>query len=261
MILARSLCERRIARDADIVARAVFFAVRKIKSAVLRGVIVPPDRPADLLSSLSDDLESVAVMYGKIRTNKDVSAARVSFSDRADPLADVPLDIGRDQAAILSEQVTAGVIAAVKSAPQGGKVVGKAIMAAVQEIAIIADGSRDVRRRAHAPFDLAGGDTGARKRRDILPHAQVSQGEAICRRVKSLAVDGIFLSARLLAKAAVAAVSADHGGKIALPGKTGTQRALDEAFRLDLFRDARNVRKRKRLVRIYPAPEIVYRNF
>ena len=118
-------------------------------------------------------------------------------------------------------------------------------MAAVQEIAVIADGSRDVRRRTHAPFDLAGGDAGARKRRDILPHAQVCQGEAICRRVKSLAVDGIFLSARLFAKTAVAAVSADHGGKIALPGKAGTQRALDEAFRLDLFRDARYVRKRR----------------
>ena len=171
----------------------------------------------------------------------DGKAALALARDHAHLFAHVPLHGGGDEVFILPEGVAAGVVAAVISPAQIRKAAPDRV--SVQNAAVIAHRRPHIGGRAHAAFYLQRIHARAQQLFDVFPHTEVRKGEAVSGRVEAAAVDGIPLTAGLLAQPAVAAVAADDGGKITLPRKAGAQCPLHEAFRLHLRGDGGDVGK------------------
>ena len=228
----------RIGREVHLVARPAAAGTGQGKPLFIGGLPRAPHAAAGL-RSLPQQLEAVALVRAEGGT--DGKAALPLARDHAHLFAHVPLHGDGDEVFILPEGVAAGVVAAVISPAQIRK--AAPVRVSVQNAAVIAHRRPHIGGRAHAAFYLQRIHARAEQTQGVFPHAQVGQGEAVSGRVEAAAVDGIPLTAGLLAQPAVAAVAADDGGKITLPRKAGAQCPLHEAFRFHLRGDGGDVGK------------------
>ena len=157
----------------------------------------------------------------------------------------MPLHVAGEQI-FLPERETLGVISAVEGAgKRRTRRQTLAFLRPVQNGTVIADRRRDVLLPPHPTLDLQRGDARLKQLFDALADAEIGQRERIGALLKAFAVDGVQLAAGLFASAAVAAVVAREGGKIALPRKAGAQRPLHEHLRLNDFGDGGNIADRR----------------
>ena len=216
--------ERGVRRDAHLVARAQFALGREVKPPLVRRGA----HGAARFLPAAQNFEAVPLAGAPAA---EISAA-LHFED-AHPLADVPLHIAGEQI-LLPERKALGVISAVEGAgKRGARRQTLAFLRLVQYGAVVADRRRDVLLPPHPALYFQRGDARSEQFSDALADAEIGQRERIGALFEALAVDGIQFAAGLFASAAVAAVVAREGGKIALPRKTGTKRPLHEYLRLD----------------------------
>ena len=143
----------------------------------------------------------------------------------------MPLHGAREERFILSEPDAARITAAVVGAREVGKL--PVCLPPREQGAVILHRRRGIGGRTHPPFDLQRSHACGEQSRDVLPDGEVGERKRIGGLFKPRAVDGVLFAAGLFAPPAVAAVAARKGREIALPRKTGAERALNKRLRFD----------------------------
>ena len=182
--------------------------------------------------SLANDLETIPLARLKIAFT--VRAA-VAHHDDAHLFADVTLNIAGKKPLILSEGEPLRIVIAVIGAFEGGKLFSA--IRSFQKGAIILHGGCHVFGTAHSALYLEGDDARRNVLFNILADGKVGEGERVGFFLVTRPIVRIFFATGLFTPTAIAAVAARKTGQIALSGKTGAERALNERFRFHEGRD------------------------